>query len=103
MPTDDKPDTSTEAVGEVANFLALHGDPMDAACVRALAAERDAERLRYGRAMARNSVLMAAMAELARNGEQAFAQEWIAKADAKAVSVRLEDFQVASRNAGPKR
>jgi len=63
--------------------------------VAELERERDRERLRYGRAAARNASFMQAMAYLARNGMEDKAKAWVKSADAAALNVRLEDFTVA--------
>ena len=52
-------------------------------------------RLKAGRQQARCAVFMQAMATLAREGQQARAQRWIARADRAAADVRPEDFVVA--------
>lgn len=90
-----------DAVAEVALIVALRNaaPSLLAMAERAeeLAAERDAERLRYGQQLARRAVFMQAMATLARRGPelQEFAAATVKRADEAAANVRLEDFTAA--------
>jgi len=72
---------------------------------RKLLAEREEtinqERLRYGRAMARCSVFMQAMASEARKDRAEWAQDWIRRADEASLRVKLSDFARVQLNTTP--